>query len=277
MSGNRNMHGAWHEKQHARDFDGWNLLNRFGLKKTFESFSEIKLLLELKHLLKGRELLEVGCATGELCRYLKQNHPSFKYAGLDISRPAIDRAKEKYPSERFYFVDENKSVSEQVEGLNLKPSVLFARDVVLHQPNPFEFMADILSIAGELAILRLRTRDKGETVLDTEASCQFVYDKWVPFMILNIDEVIDMIRKRFSFEALYIVKCYVQMGGHNARYLPKDCYYRETGTAETAICLVKSDKKVDNPKISIREAADSRPGIRNYDLKPAKLLKMYFK
>ncbi len=63
---------------------------------------------------------------------------------------------------------------------NLNPAVVWARDVVLHQPDPFEYLSRLLPISNEVTILRLRTRDKGATVRDAELSYQWHYNHWVP-------------------------------------------------------------------------------------------------
>lgn len=260
-------HEVWHDNVHARHFNGWNNLTARGLRNTYENLNEVRLFLEYKSLLHGKTFLEVGCATGELYRYIKHFHRHIDYLGIDISEPAIEKAKGKYPDGKFFVSDEMNAVSKTVSDLNIKPAVLFARDVVVHQTNPFEFLVDLSSIPSELAIFRIRTRDKGATVLDPEISCQWYYGKWVPFMVLNIDEVFDAIRNNVSCESIHIVKNKMQLGGHVGRFLPKDCYYPETGTAETAICIKLSSTPVLSPKIMVSEQKDSNPRLSIFDLK----------
>lgn len=50
--------------------------------------------------LKGN-LLDVGCATGELIYYLKKRFPEFRFTGVDVSEPMIAQAKKKMPLEQF--------------------------------------------------------------------------------------------------------------------------------------------------------------------------------
>lgn len=249
-------HEAWHQDVHAVFFDAWSKLSLRELKKICGSFNEIRLFLDNKPFIRGRKFVEIGCATGELYRYLKAFHPEFQYLGFDISEPAIRRAKEKYPQGKFSLCEEDLS---DIIKQNLSPSVVFERNVVVHQPNPFEFLSKIINIPDEVAILRLRTRDKGETVLDPELSCQWHYSKWVPYMVLNMDECIEKIKQTVNFEALYILKNYQQLGGHYNRFLPKECYYPETGTAETAIYIQLAKNKVSNPKIVISQRLDANP------------------
>jgi len=256
-------HEAWHQDVHAVHFDVWHKLSLRELKKTYQSFNEIRLFLENKSFIKGKTLVEIGCATGELYRYMKAFHPEFQYSGFDISEPAIRRAKEKYPHGDFSVCKEDLS---DIIGQNLSPSVVLERNIVAHQPNAFEFLSKIISIPTEVAIFRLRTRDKGETVLDPDLSCMWHYSKWVPYIVMNIDECIEKIKQTVNFEALFIVKNYQQLGGHNSRFLPKECYYPETGTAETAVYVQLANSKVSNPKIVISERADSNPHFTLFEI-----------
>jgi hypothetical protein len=72
-----------------------------------------------------------------------------------------------------------------------RADVVFCRDVVLHQLDPYGFLSTLLDIAAKALVLRLRTRDVGATVLNAEISCQYHYDRhWVPYIVLNTDELI---------------------------------------------------------------------------------------
>src|SRR2546428_13020871 len=46
-------------------------------------------------------LLEIGCATGDFARYVRRRHRGIRYYGVDISRPAVARAREKCPGMDF--------------------------------------------------------------------------------------------------------------------------------------------------------------------------------
>lgn len=250
-------HKAWLEASHTETFDKWSTLSLRGLRKNFESFNEIQLFLENQQYFKGSELLEIGCATGELFRYLKNFHPRFEYYGFDVSEPSIIRARQKYPQGSFSICSEDlANIDEYVSS----PAVLFARDVVHHQTAPFEFMSKLISMPSEAAILRLRTRDVGETVLDSNLSCQRVYEKWVPFIVMNIDELVEAIKKVRNFSVLYVRKHYEQLGGYNGRFLPKDCYCSETGTAVTSVFIRFTKESVPDPVVVIEGRWESPVG-----------------
>ena len=256
------MYQAWYKPIHAEFFDVWSNLSLRALRKTYESFNEVYLFKKYQPLIKEPEFLEIGCATGELYRYMKAYFPRMEYYGFDISEPAIFRAKEKYRNGNFFICNEDLS---NIHNHCKSPAVLFARDVVLHQPEPFDFLTKLISIPNEAIILRVRTRDQGKSILDPKISCQWHHQEWVPYMILNIDEVINTIKKSVAFSSLHILKNYQQLGGWNSRFLPKDCYYPETGTAETAIFIKLTSEKVSNPIIEIESRLDSKSNLTVFE------------
>lgn len=253
-----NLHTSWHKEDHAEGFDGWSRLSTRELKKVYESFNEILLFKINKASLSGRTFVEVGCATAELYRYMKRYHPDFQYIGFDISEPAIHRAGKKYPNGAFYVCDTQLST---IKDHISSPSVVFARDVVHHQPDPWASLTQMVQLATEAAILRIRTRDLGETVLDPELSCQRVYGSWVPFIVLNFEETVEAIKRSANVSQVSFYKHYQILGGHNGRYLPKECYHPETGTAETAVYVQLSEEPVSEPRILVTERQDSDPHL----------------
>jgi len=241
---------AWQESEHADFFDARATLSARELRRCYESFNEFRLFLDHKGEIEGRLFVEIGCATGELYRYLRQYHPEFHYRGYDISHSAIARARQKFPEGRFDTCEPDLSDLRQCD---LKPSVLWVRDVVHHQPDPFEYLSKLLPLSEEITILRIRTRDRGPSVIDPERSCQRHYDYWVPYIVLNTDEIVEFISHTIPVESMFVLKNHVQLGGWNNRYLPKDCYYPETGTAETAIYIVRAEAATAPPDIVISD------------------------
>ena len=96
-----NLGKAWQEDVHAKYFDGRARYSLQDLRGLYESYNETQLFLENKQSIQGHDFVEIGCATGELYRYLRWCHPEFSYRGFDISRPAIERARQKYPDGQF--------------------------------------------------------------------------------------------------------------------------------------------------------------------------------
>jgi len=266
-------HDAFQEGFHSKHFDARFRLNLRGLKKEYESFNEFQLLKKCIVSVKGKNFLDLGCATGELYRYLNAYYSELKYHGVDISQPSISRAKVKYPEGQFCLIGEERSVTEEIQRLNIDCDILFSRDVVVHQARPFEFLQEIIQIPKEALIIRTRTRDKGATVLDPDASAQFYCGNWVPYMILNVDEIVECVRSCTNIEELQIVKNPMVLGGYHGRYVDKDCFYPETGTAETAIYLKKSPTAVKNPVINITENKETAIYSGVFSKKPQFLFK----
>ena len=209
--------------------------------RNLESFNDIRLLSQILDDSQRKNFLEVGCATGELYRYLQLRHPQLDYRGLDISRAAVARAQEKYPAARFHVSDPGLSLEENLRSLGLpeRPEVVYAKDVVHHQERPFDFLSQLVEISSESLILRTRTRDEGATVTDPESSCQFQYGGWVPYIVFNVPELVDLLRERCPEAEIVLLRNHMVLGGKENRFLPKECYLPKTGTAETAVGLFK--------------------------------------
>lgn len=233
------FYDAWKSQEHVQLFDIWSRVPLFVLRDRYERFNEVRLLNAWADARQSPfSLLEIGCATGEFYRYFAARHPNASYVGCDISEVAIRRAQEKCPATgRFVHTDENLSA---VAGL--KPDVVFCRDVLLHQPDPFAFLQRLYGLTQHTLVLRLRTRDVGATELDPEKSCQRNYGAWAPYIVVNAQELLRTIQG-FSPRPrrIHLAKHYMILGGQHARFLPKACYYPETGTAESALLIEKVD------------------------------------
>lgn len=231
----------WQNDRHATLFDGRSSLPKRSLIRNYEFFSDVHLLNERLERLGNSRLLEVGCATGEFSRYLQWRHPRVDYVGTDISGPAIRRALEKYPKRRFMMCDPSLRLRESLRSLSLEAEwpVVYSKDVLHHQTDPFDFLEQMLEICSDTLVLRTRTRDHGATVLDPDRSCQYHYEGWMPYLVLNIDELIERIRQCAPECEVTIHRNRQVLGGKERRFLPKECYLAETGTAETAVRVVK--------------------------------------
>ena len=254
----------WQEQEHAVFFDGFWDWSNAAIKRYYESLNDIQMLRRAADRIKGRRLVEIGCATGDLYRYVRRYHPVFDYVGVDISVPAVARARDKYPTGAFHVITDDLA---GIKAHCPDPDLVFCKDVLLHQPDPFVFLKNLLAVPGEALIFRLRTRDLGKTVLDAGLSCQKHYSGWVPYMILNLDETIAAICAARPVVSVEIVRHYIVLGGYNGRFLPKDCYLPETGTAETSIFVkfAADGEETGAPNISIRDAGEAAPPYTLWD------------
>lgn len=249
----------WQSQEHAAQFDYRSVLDRRNLVRNYEGFNDVRLLKERLDRVRPLALLEVGCATGEFYRYLRLQYPRVEYYGLDISKPAIARAKEKYPKANFFVTRPEVKISDILKELSLPeaPEVVYAKDVVHHQTRPFEFLSDLLQIPSVMAIFRCRTRDVGKTEWNPDLSCQYHYEGWMPYIVTNLDELISRIREEASQSEIVAYRNHVILGGQNRRYLPKDCYLKTTGTAETAVGVFKETSFPG--KVTIQDRPDMNP------------------
>lgn len=257
-AGGNQWYADWQNPEHASRFDFRSSLHIKDLQRSYESLNDVCLLNERVQWNRSLSLLEVGCATGEFYRYLKFKHPKISYFGVDVSNPVIARAKEKYPEASFFVVDPSDRLSSQIQRLPMPahPDIVYAKDVVHHQTDPFAFLSELLDIASEALILRCRTRDVGDTVLNPALSCQYHYDGWMPYVVINLQELTDRVTRREPGCEVVVYRNHMVLGGQHNRFLPKDCYLPETGTAETALSIFK---KTDRPgNITIEDRADGQ-------------------
>ena len=260
---------AWQEDTHARVFDEVSIYPDFLMKKRFESFNEVRLLQSHLPAIRGRRLYEIGCATGEFGRYVTRCLPGVSYTGFDISQPAIARASQKYGAERYVLLEADIETFAARHG---RADIVFCRDVVLHQNDPYRFLDALLGIASGALVLRLRTRDAGATVFDAEQSCQYHYDRhWVPYIVLNTEELAARLAADTAVRKIIISRRYEILGGHNFRFLPKELYYSQSGTAETAVMVIKGGE----PRVgSVEIVYDDRPDGPRWTLMERVILKL---
>jgi SAM-dependent methyltransferase len=249
----------WQHATHASHFDGRHRLDLRNLVRHYEAFNDVRLLTERVDASRPLDVVEVGCATGEFYRYLGRRLPRARYVGVDISEPAIARARAKYPSGRFAVVRPDVRLPAALREVAAPdaPEVVYAKDVLHHQTSPFEFLADVLAVARDVAVLRCRTRDVGPTELDPEKSCQYHYGGWMPYIVINLAELIDAAAEAAPGAEIVALRSHVVLGGQHGRFLPKDCYLREAGTAETALGVFK---RTSSPgRVTVEDRPDGVP------------------
>ena len=260
----------WQNREHASAFDVRHALTDWQLLKIYESFSDVQLLRERTPADSAKTLLEVGCATGDFHRYLKLRLPRLRYLGADISQAAIARAQEKYPDASFHLIQPGTSLAQLLPmlGLNEKPDIVYSKDVVHHQVRPMEFVSDLLGAASETVIFRTRTRDVGPTLADPNLSCQYHYQGWMPYIVINLDELLNHIRREAPRAEILVYRNHMVLGGRENRFLPKECYLPETGTAETTVAVFL---KTDNAgRVQVEDRKDMDPAYPlGYRLKNA--------
>lgn len=227
---------GWETSDHATTFDLWNKMSKAEFKFCYGSFLENKYLL--RQVADGRKtsILDVGCATGTTYRLLSlcKNEAEFEYTGIDLSRTALQKASKLYPAANFIHL-KNRRFREVVDR---RSDIIFSRDTVMHQTNPYEFIDELIASAERAVVLRLRTRDQGETEFDPQSSCQMHYDQyWMPYIVLNVNELVDRLTSNPRVTEVELNRSYQILGGSNLRYLPKELYTSLAGGAETSLIV----------------------------------------
>lgn len=251
--------GDWQHERHAVSFDIRAGLDPRNLVRNYEGFNDVRLLNERIARDRHLTLLEVGCATGEFFRYLGLRYPAARYVGVDISRPAVARAKQKYPHGPFFVIEPSRALADNLQalGLPLQPEVVYAKDVIQHHPDPFGFLAQVIGLASDTIVLRGRTRDRGASELDPEQSCQYHYDGWMPYLVLNLQELLERVQRLVPQAEVAVSRHYMLLGGRYNRFVPKALYLKETGTAETAIGIFKTTSAPG--RVTIQDRRDHNP------------------
>ena len=230
-----NFYAAWNKEEHKKVYDIWNTMSKSYFKFLFGCFYENKYLIN--HLKKNPNLslLDVGCASGQLLRYLKLKKVLVDYFGVDISESCIQKAQEIHEKNCFKKIT-IQNLAKQFDGKNY--NIVYSRDTVPHQLEPFKFIKSLIDVAKDTLILRLRTRDLGSTIYDPEYSCQLVSgEEWVPYIVLNYDELIEFFKNLSIIKKVIANKSYTILGGQNFRFLDKNLYLKKTGTAETTMII----------------------------------------
>lgn len=253
--GNEPSLDAWKENEHADLFATWDYLSTAKLVKICDQFNECQLFRTLATDPNCRTISDIGCATGRFFRYFRKISPNLEYKGFDVSQAAIEYARNLYANGNFTVFDGNVK-----SPLNLQSDIVFCRDVVIHQPNPSEFLSDLYDVTKSYLILRVRTKEVGTTVFDISLSCQYMYGHWVPYIVYNTTELIDLLCSLSPSPAKITLWRYPEvLGGQNNRFVPKDLYHPETGTAESSLLIEKrADGVIGDTIINIETRRETR-------------------
>ena len=251
-------HEAWNQEEHAELFGGWNQYSTSRLLSLCSQFNECQLFKTVVGDQRCRSVSDVGCAVGAFYRFFHGVRPSLRYKGFDVSEVAIGQAKKLYPAAEFSVFDDSPKSAQDIES-----DIVFSRDVVHHQADPVEFLQELYDVTRTYLVLRVRTREVGPTVFDVDLSCQYTYGRWVPFIVFNTSELIDLVRSFKPAPASVVLRRHPMiLGGGFGRFVPKELYYQETGTAETALLIEKGSQGVTSTAVTAETWPEARGGDR---------------
>jgi hypothetical protein len=79
----------------------------------------------------------------------------------------------------------------------------------------------------------------------------------MPYIVTNLNELIEHLLKINPECEIAVLRNHMILGGQYNRFLPKECYLAETGTAETAVGVFKKTDHRD--KVTIEDRPDQSP------------------
>lgn len=65
----------------------------------------------------------------------------------------------------------------------------------------------------------------GKTVLDPEQSCQYHYGGWMPYIVLNLDELIEHIKGEWPRSEILVCRNHMVLGGRIIGTCPRTAIY----------------------------------------------------
>lgn len=90
---------VYNQYQRLRMEDGW-----YGTDK-IQNYKQLLHIIDLTDVgLDHRSCLDIGCGTGDLSSFVRKLGAN-DYLGIDIYEPAIKKARQKYPGEKFIWAD----------------------------------------------------------------------------------------------------------------------------------------------------------------------------
>ena len=117
-------------------------------KMLFSKLLSLKKLNGYLNSTKFSSVLEIGCSTGLLPKYMHETFKSKKYTGMDLSEKSLETAKENFKQGQFIKGDFIKS--------NLENSfdLIIALDVIDHVYDPDAFLEKIIQKSNKFGYVR---------------------------------------------------------------------------------------------------------------------------
>jgi SAM-dependent methyltransferase len=259
ISSESGWHSSWLSSDHIRRYTPRRGLDDRNFIRLYETLNDVRILKERLSPAREYRFLEVGCATGDFYRYLALRFPWVRYHGVDLSPQAIEQANLSYPGGAFAVADcatEIAGVVRRAWGV-AQADVVYASDVIHHQPQPLALLDLFIQSAQVAAIIRCRTKDRGETEWNPIFSRQSCYGRWVPYIVINLNELTGHIRRVAPEAELVVYRSRKLLASRYGRELPPDCSTKEAGTAETAVGIFFDSGSPG--RVTLKDRPDNRP------------------
>lgn len=109
--------------------------------------------------IKQGALVDIGCNTGQVSKYIKKNYPALEVIGIDVEEKYINIAKKIETGCKFYHADATKFDYSQINDLN----TVVLSNVLEHIENRSEFLLSIMSQINRTDLtflIRVPTHDR---------------------------------------------------------------------------------------------------------------------
>ena len=142
-------------------------------------------------LFPGIKVLDVGCASGGFFNIMRTLEPAIDYTGIDIAKPAVDLARQRYPEARF----------EVTSGMAMPFDdgtfdLVHCTSVLNNEPRYPELWREMYRVANRFVLADMRLlKDIGglESAQNSSYTIQFEgqdQEAVVPYVVSDADEVI---------------------------------------------------------------------------------------
>ncbi len=145
-------------------------------------------------LFPGIKVLDVGCASGGFFNIMRTFEPAIDYVGIDIVKPAVDLARQRYPEARFEVTD-----GEVIPFDDGTFDLVHCTSVLNNTPRYPEIWKEMYRVANRFVLADMRLlkdiEGRGSTP-DSRYIIQFEgqdQEAVVPYVVSDADEVISFL------------------------------------------------------------------------------------
>jgi hypothetical protein len=234
---NESAYASWVKPNHLRAFSDYTYdLPLFARKRNRQIYSSIGRCLEVV-IPYCDEIVEIGVGGGRSYSYLddlsnRVDARRYKYTGYDLSRQCVEFCKRQYGD----FFHLSNAVGTQYQ----KADLVYFFDVMVHSHDPLEFLDAAAVAAKRYLCFQTPTRDLGSTEYDPDKSCRLENGSWIPWIVFNVSELVLEIQKR-GFHKILLIKDYKKFAGNAPRFLPKEFFESDVGSARTAVLAIRKE------------------------------------
>ena len=228
---------SWSKPDHLKTFTDYTYdLPSFAKRRNKQIYSNIGRCLQLV-IPYCDEIVEIGVGGGRSYMYLnylsdRMRSTGYKYTGYDISDQCVEFCNNRYGN--------HFNVSGTVGARYKTADLVYFFDAMVHCHNPLGFLDAAALATTRYLCFQTPTRDLGPTEYDPEKSCRLENGAWVPWIVFNAGELVSEIQRR-GFHKILLIKSYKKFAGNAPRFLPKEFFESDIGSARTAVLAIREE------------------------------------